>query len=356
MSVLDLARPDLLRMQGYSSARMEASAGRVWLNANELPWSQLDAAACGLNRYPEPQPAALVAALAALYATRPERVLVGRGSDEAIDLLTRAFCAAGASNIIVSPPTFGMYAVAARVQGAEVCEVALQRSRGYGYDASAVLAAVSAQTRIVYLCTPNNPTGNAIEPAQIELMARALKDRALLVVDEAYAEFSDYPSALPLLERFDNLVVLRTLSKAHGLAGARIGVAIAAQPVIELLRRIMPPYPLPSACIQAALNALQPAALDATRARVKLIRNERELLRIALIGMRNVTEVLPSSANFLTLRLSDAVATYADFSAAGIIVRSLRKYAGLEDALRISIGTPEENLAVLAVLKTQRAA
>jgi histidinol-phosphate aminotransferase len=354
MTVLDLARPELLRLQPYSSARMEASEGRVWLNANELPWPQPGLVA--LNRYPEPQPAELLAAMSALYGVEAERILVGRGSDEAIDLLTRAFCAAGASNIIVSPPTFGMYAVAARIQGAAVREVPLRHGAGYAYDTEGVLAQVSTQTRIVYLCNPNNPTGNAFDLSVVEHMAEALRGRALLVVDEAYAEFSDIASAKSLLPRFDNLVVLRTLSKAHGLAGARIGVAIADASIIELLRRIMPPYPLPSSCIQAALAALQPGALQQTRERIALIASERERLRAALVGVTAVTGVLPSSANFLTVRWRDAEAGYAMLSRAGVIVRSLRKYPGLEDALRISIGSREENDAVLAALGDARRA
>jgi histidinol-phosphate aminotransferase len=356
MSVLDLARPELLRLQPYSSARMEANSGRVWLNANELPWSQAGVATSALNRYPEPQPTELLAAMASLYGVTPDRIFVGRGSDEAIDLLTRAFCTAGASNVIVSPPTFGMYAVTARIQGAAVREVALRSEQGYAYDADGVLAQVTAQTRIVYLCNPNNPTGNAFELSLIERMATALRDRALLVVDEAYAEFSEAESAISLLARFDNLVVLRTLSKAHGLAGARIGVAIADAAIVELLRKIMPPYPLPLSCIQAALSALQPAALTQTQDRIVLIRSERERLRSALARADGVQEILASAANFLTVRLRDAELAYATLSRAGVIVRSLRKYAGLEDALRISIGTREENDAVVAALDESRRA
>lgn len=356
MSVLDLARPELLRMQPYSSARMEASEGKVWLNANELPWSQSNPLSSGLNRYPEPQPAELIAALAALYGVAAKNVFVGRGSDEAIDLLTRSFCAAGASNIIVSPPTFGMYAVAARIQGAAVREVPLLASRGYAYDIDGVLAQVSAQTRIVYLCNPNNPTGDAFDFALIERLAKALRDRAVLVVDEAYAEFSDAASATSLLSQCDNVLVLRTLSKAHALAGARIGVAIADSAVIDLLRRIMPPYPLPTLCTQAAVSVLQPAALSQMRDRVALIRSERERLRSELSRTDGVGQVLASASNFLTVRLRDAELAYATLSRAGIIVRSLRKYSGLEDALRISIGTREENDAVVAVLNEVRRA
>lgn len=355
MSVLDLARPELRALQPYSSARMEATGGKIWLNANELPWAQ--ASELALNRYPEPQPAELLDGLAQLYGVARDQVFVGRGSDEAIDLLTRGFCAAGASNIIISPPTFGMYAVAARIQGAAVREVPLRAERGYALDVDALLAAVSRQTRLVHLCTPNNPTGNCLPPEQLERLAEALRGRAVLVVDEAYAEFSDAASATRLLPRYDHVVVLRTLSKAHGLAGARIGVALAAPEIIELLRRIMPPYPLPCASIAAALAALQPEALRLTGERLLLIRLQRELLRAALAAHPCVLEVLPSEANFLAARFVDAAGIYSRLCAAGIIVRSLQKYPGLHDALRVSVGTPEENALLLATLNhVQRAA
>lgn len=357
MNVLDLARPELLRLQPYSSARMEASGGNVWLNANELPWSQSATAARDLNRYPEPQPAALLEALAAQYAVSTTQLFVGRGSDEAIDLLTRGFCAAGASNVVISPPTFGMYAVAARIQGAAVREVPLLANDRYRIDSAGILAAVSAQTRLVHVCSPNNPTGDIVDAETLLKLADALRGRALLVVDEAYGEFSEEESASQLIDHHPHVVVLRTLSKAHGLAGARIGVALATAPVIQLMRNIMAPYPLPSPCIDAATAAMQPEALKRTSERVALLRNEREWLRRAIAGLTGVTEVLPSQANFLAVRFVDAEGSYARLASAGVIVRSLRKYTGLEDALRITIGTHEENLAVLSALdQSSRAA
>jgi len=350
MSVIALARPELLRLQPYSSARMEASSGSVWLNANELPWSPGIVTSAGLNRYPQPQPPELLDALAALYGVRAAEVFVGRGSDEAIDLLTRAFCAAGASNVVINPPTFGMYAVAARIQGAAVREVPLLSRQGYALDVPGILAAVTAQTRLVYVCTPNNPTGNAVGAEPLRQLAEALRGRALLVVDEAYAEFADAAPGLPLRSAYEHVVVLRTLSKAHGLAGARIGVAVADTEVIQLLRRIMAPYPLPGPSVAAALAALQPAALADTRSRVALLREERARLGAALAVSNEVIEVLPSQANFLAVRLRDPQATYERLAAAGIIVRSLSRYAGLTDALRFSVGTPDENGALLAAL------
>jgi histidinol-phosphate aminotransferase len=355
MSVLDLARADLHHLSAYSSARMEASGGDLWLNANESPWPNAGVAAA-LNRYPEPQPVALIEALAALYQVSADRVFVGRGSDEPIDLLTRAFCRAGQDQVIVSPPTFGMYAMAARVQGAAVGALPLLAAHGFAYDFAGVRAAVTAATRLVYACTPNNPTGNSLPVADLLDLAEALRDRAVLVVDEAYIDYAEAPSLIAALPRFDHLVVLRTLSKAHGLAAARIGVALADPAVIDLLRRIMPPYPLPSPCVAAALQALSAPALAATRAHVQTICSEREQLAAALAARDDVCAVLPSQANFVTVRWRDAEAVYAHLQAHGILVRSLRRYPGLEDALRISVGSPPENRRLLATLAARMVA
>jgi len=354
MSVSGLARPELLAMAPYSSARMEAGAGDIWLNANESPWNPI--ALGRINRYPEPQPQPLLASLGDLYGVDPSRLFVGRGSDEPIDLLTRAFCRAGMDSVLIAPPTFGMYAVAAQIQGAKVRGVPLRMDQGFAFDVEAVLAAVDAHTRIVYACTPNNPTGNSTDPTVLLTLAERLRDRALLVVDEAYIEFSARESLSTRAGKPDNLVVLRTLSKAHGLAGVRIGAAIAAPEVIGLLRRIMAPYPLPEPSIDAAMKALSWEASQLTRARIAQVRTERERLRTALSQRDGVREVLPSDANFLAVRFDDPERRYAQLAAAGIIVRKLMKYPGLADALRISIGTTDENNAVLAALDTRREA
>ncbi len=353
MSVLDLARPDLRALAGYSSARMEASGGSVWLNANESPWPHGDAS---LNRYPEPQPLRLRAQLAALYAVDATQLLIGRGSDEAIDLLVRAFCRAGEDAILVQPPTFGMYAVCAAVQGAGVRSVALLREAGFLPDIHAVLAAVDASiaagapVKLVFVCAPNNPTGDLSSRAAILALADALRERVLLVVDEAYVEYADSESLAAAVASHENLVVLRTLSKAHALAAARIGCLIAAPDIVALLRRIMPPYPLPTPCVEAAEAALSPSALRQTRERIAMIRIERELLRDRLIRFADVRDVLPSQANFLTVRFNEAGARYRQLLECGIVVRDARRYPGLDDALRITVGSPDENAALLAVL------
>ena len=349
MSVLDLARPEIRTMQPYSSARMEASGGEVFLNANESAWAPVGDDGLGCNRYPEPQPAALIDALATLYDVRPEQLLVGRGSDEAIDLLVRAFCRAGRDAILIQPPTFGMYAACARVQDAVIIEVPLAVDATL--DVDAVLAAVTSAVKLVFICTPNNPTGQSVPRAAVERLARALAERALLVVDEAYVEFADEGSVAGLLDRHDNLAVLRTLSKGWALAGARIGSLLANAEVIALLRRIMAPYPLPLPCVDAALLALSGWGQANAREHVDTVRAERVRLREALRRLPGVRDVLPSQANFLAVRFDDAGVACQRLLAAGIVVRDIRRYPNLSDALRITIGTPEENDRVLVALQ-----
>ena len=349
MSVLDLARAEIRAMQPYSSARMEASGGTILLNANESAWAPFGEAGSGCNRYPDPQPAALIDRLAALYGVRRDQLLVGRGSDEAIDLLVRAFCRAGQDAILVQPPTFGMYAVCARIQDAAVVEAPL--AADFTLDVDAVLASVTAAVKLVFVCTPNNPTGRTIPPSAIERLAQALAGRALLIVDEAYVEFADAPSMAALIDRHEHVAILRTLSKAWALAGARIGTLLANADVIALLRRIMPPYPLPLPCVEAALAALSPAGQAQARGHIDRIRAERTRMADALAAVPGVRGVLPSQANFLAVRFDDAGATYRRLLAAGIVVRDVRRYPNLGDALRLTLGTPAENDRVLDVLR-----
>lgn len=352
MSVLDLARAEIRAMQPYSSARMEASGGAILLNANESAWAPPGDAGRGCNRYPEPQPPALVQALAQLYGVREGQVLVGRGSDEAIDLLVRAFCRAGRDAIAIQPPTFGMYAVCARIQDAGIVEVPL--ASDFRLDADVLLAALTPAVKLVFVCSPNNPTGQPVPRADIERLAQALTGRALLVVDEAYVEFADEGSVADLIDRYDNLAVLRTLSKAWALAGARIGTLLANAEVIALLRRIIPPYPLPLPCVTAALDGLSAQGQADAAAHIRIVRAERTRMAQALAVLPGVRAVLPSQANFLAVRFDDAGATYQRLIGAGIVVRDVRRYPNLGDALRITIGTPEENDRVLDVLSGGR--
>lgn len=357
MSVLDLVRDDLRDFAGYRSARTEALRGDLWLNANESAWANPADADAGCRRYPEPQPPALLAALSRLYGVPGERVLAGRGSDEAIDLLVRATCVPGRDAVLVTPPVFGMYAVSARLQDAPLLDVPLvDGADGLVPDVAAIVDAIARQpVRLVFLCSPSNPGGGAIPAEHIATIAEAARGRALVVVDEAYAEFSDAPSALSLLDRFEHMVVLRTLSKAHALAAARIGVAIGDPALIGVLRRCQAPYPVPTPCAVLAEAGLSGPALRATRARIAMVVQERERLRQALAMLPGVRRVYPSQANFLLVRFEDAQAAFDALLAAGVVVRDQRAAPGLGDALRITIGTPEQNERVLAALDSAAA-
>jgi histidinol-phosphate aminotransferase len=338
--ILSLARPDIVALKAYSHASWDPALDR--LHANELPWrAETDRSAAGLNRYPEPHPHVLAQRLANLYGVAVEQLLPGRGSDESIDLLVRGFCRAGVDNVIICPPTFGMYAVAARIQGAQVREVPLLRERGFELDTAAVLSACDADTRIVFLCSPNNPTGNAMAPAAIERLLVSLADRALVVVDEAYIEFSGDDSLTHQLARFPNLVVLRTLSKAYGLAGARVGSLIAAPEIVALLGKVIPPYSIPQLTIEAVLATLGDVQIAIQRERVAQIRVERERLRLGLASLRPVQKIWPSVANFLLVDFADPEAVLAQARAAKLLIRDMRSVS--PQSLRISVGTPEQN-------------
>ncbi|GFF06250.1 aminotransferase class I/II-fold pyridoxal phosphate-dependent enzyme, partial [Stenotrophomonas maltophilia] len=254
--VLALVRPDLQAFAGYSSARSAAVQGEVWLNANESAWANPADAAGSSRRYPEPQPLALREGLAALYGVTPQQLLIGRGSDEAIDLLVRALCVPGRDGVLVTPPVFGMYAVCARLHGAALIEVPLVDSEdGLRADLDAVIDTARARNaKLVFLCAPSNPAGSDIALDEVERVAVALRGQALVVVDEAYAEYAQRPSATTLLAAHANLAVLRTLSKAHALAAARVGTLIAASELIALLRRCQAPYPVPTPCAELAVQ------------------------------------------------------------------------------------------------------
>jgi histidinol-phosphate aminotransferase len=338
--ILALARPDIVALKPYSHASWDPAFDR--LHANELPWrAETDRSVAGLNRYPEPHPHVLAQRLAALYGVAERQLLPGRGSDESIDLLVRGFCRAGIDNVIICPPTFGMYAVAARIQGAAVREVPLQRDRGFALDAAAVLAACDEHTKIVFLCSPNNPTGNAMAAEAIEQLLVSLADRALVVVDEAYIEFSGDASLSLRLGSFPNLVVLRTLSKAYGLAGARIGSLIAAPEIVALLAKVIPPYSIPQLSIEAVLATLSDVQLTIQKARVAQIRVERERLRAALASCKPVQKIWPSVANFLLVDFADPEAVLGAARAAQLLIRDMRSVS--PQSLRISIGTAEQN-------------
>lgn len=357
-SVMALVRPDLQAFAGYSSARSSALVGDVWLNANESAWANPADADGSARRYPEPQPAALRARLAQLYGCTTEQLLIGRGSDEAIDLLVRALCEPGRDAVLVTPPVFGMYAVCARLQNAPLLDVPLRDEDDVlAADIDAIIAtALQGNAKLVFLCTPSNPAGSSIALEQIERVATALQGRALVVVDEAYAEYAQTPSAVALLARHDNVAVLRTLSKAHALAAARIGSLIASPALIALLRRCQAPYPVPGPCAALALAGLDEANLQVTATRVATVKAERGRLQQALAALPGVRRVYPSQGNYLLVRFDEAQQAFDALLAAGVVVRDQRAAPQLHDALRITVGSPDENARVLAALTNQRAA
>jgi len=347
---LDLARPEIIALKAYSHASWEPSLERM--HANELPWrAQSDSTIAGLNRYPEPQPIELVQRLAALYEVDPSMVLVGRGSDEAIDLLTRGFCRAGQDNVVILPPTFGMYEVAARIQGADVIRVLLRPEQQFALDERAVLEACTAHTKLVYLCSPNNPTGNLMDEAAMLRLAEALAGRALLVVDEAYIEFASSPTLARFIPRFPHLTVLRTLSKAHAMAGARLGTLLATPEIVSLLRKVIPPYSLTQMTIETVLKQLEPAPMAVSRARIQTILQERERVSRALKESAQVIKVWPSATNFLLVEFQNPDEAIASTRAAHLLIRDVRSQPGLGRALRISIGTPEQNDRLIGALR-----
>ena len=347
--VLSLIRPEILALTPYSSARKEAKAGRVWLDANENPLTPF-ASRPLFNRYPEPQPPDLIATLAGYYGTAAENILVTRGSDEGIDLLLRAFCRAGQDAILITPPTYGMYAVSAAIQHARVAAVPLLAEKNFALDADAVLAAATPDVKLVFLCSPNNPTGALLDRAEVLRLTRALFGRAVVVVDEAYLEFAGRPSLVAELAANPNLIVLRTLSKAFGLAGVRCGVTLASPALIGVLQKIIAPYPVPTPVLQAALAALSPAGLAAARASVQGLVAERKRVAAALAALPAVRHVWPSDGNFLLLEVIDSTRVMTATRAAGVVLRDRSRDHGLANCVRMTMGTPEENNAALEVI------
>ncbi|HWM29824.1 MAG TPA: histidinol-phosphate transaminase [Woeseiaceae bacterium] len=349
MTIADLARPEVRNLRPYQTA--EQAAGVVRLNANELPWPPGNNGTGGeLNRYPDIRPARLHAQLAAHYGVATGMVLATRGSSEAIDLLIRAFCRAGLDNIVTSSPTFAMYRVYADIQGAQTLDAPLLAERDFAFDAAAVLDRCTPSTKLIFVCSPNNPTGRLVPQSQLCELAEARTDRSLIVIDEAYAEFSGAPSATALLHRYENLVVLRTLSKALSLAGARCGAVIASEQLISLLDGILAPYALATPVIDCVLRSLSPDNLQVSSDAMQRVLGERKRVSDALALCPAVLKVWPSRSNFLLVKFHSLASVAARLRDSRILIRDFAHEPALQNCARITIGKPDENDLLLAAL------
>lgn len=348
-SVTELLRPEILALKAYQPA--DYVGGYVRLNANESPWRPPgDDSRDGLNRYPDPRPAELTGRMAGHYGVQEPELLVTRGSSEAIDVLIRGFCQAGRDRIVICPPTFGMYEVYARIQGAGILRVPLDRDAGFGVPVDRILAEWTAADRLVFVCSPNNPTGNLVPDAEVERLARGLAGRGVVVLDGAYLEFAGADPTRALLDEFENVVVLRTLSKALALAGVRCGALIARPALVELLGRLLPPYCFPTTSQEAVLRCLEPGAEEEMANRRALLIRERARLGTALAQLPLVARVWPSDANFLLVEARDASALVAAARDGGILVRDFSRDPLLPGCIRITVGSPADNDRLLAAL------
>ncbi|HEX8127364.1 MAG TPA: histidinol-phosphate transaminase [Allosphingosinicella sp.] len=348
-----LARPEILALPNFdiaANANDSFGSDAIKLDANENPYAPLSegALAAGLNRYPEPQPTRLKKAMAALYQVPAESLVVTRGADDAIEILVRAFCRPGEDSVAISVPTFSAYAHFARLQGARVIEAPLDGN--FDFRPELLLAAVGKEPslKLVFLCSPNNPTGNPVDPADVLRVADALPD-SIIVLDEAYLEFSETRSLAGEATRRPNLVVLKTLSKAYGLAGARVGALIGDPELVALAARALPPYPLPSLSVEAAMAALAPSRRAVHRERIARIKAERERLAGLLEGSPIVSRVRSGGGNFLFLEVNDPDGLAAKLGSLGIRVRFRPNAA--PGGLRLTIGTEAENEAALAAFE-----
>jgi len=352
MGIESLARPEILAMKPYSSARKEAPGEGILLNANESPRPLLEDVG-SLNRYPDPQPTELVSRLAKLYGVAGETLLVTRGSDEGIDLLVRVFCRAGQDAILQCPPNFGMYRIAAQTQGAEIVSVVRKTGDQFKLDERAVLGSLQQDDRIklIFLTSPNNPTGDTIGSEFLRQLLLQAQDRSIVVLDEAYAEFCDQPSAAGLIAEHENLVVLRTMSKAWAAAGLRCGAVLAQPSVISLLRRVIAPYPLPSPVVSLALRMLESDVLEKQKLLLDELRNNKQILLDALAPLGFIRELISGEANFVLIRVdqSDELLTFC--ANRGVIIRGFPADPLLHGCIRISVGSKEDILTLAATLK-----
>lgn len=342
-----ILRDNIKNLVPYSSARHEFKGkASVFLDANENPYgSPLDK---GYNRYPDPLQIELKDAISKIKGVPIPNTFLGNGSDEAIDLLIRAFCKPEHDNILIVPPTYGMYEVAANINDVEIKRVNLDEH--YQLNLEGIAEAIDANTKIIFVCSPNNPTGNSIYREDIETLLANFN--GLVVVDEAYINYSRQKSFIQELTEYGNLVVLQTLSKAWGLAGLRVGIAFASEEIIEVFNKVKPPYNINQSSQELALKGLQ--EIETINSWIRETIAERDQLMKDLLELPFVEKIYPSDANFILVKTQDASKVYNHLSSQEIIVRDRSKVTLCEGCLRITIGTPAENCLLLESLKNYK--
>lgn len=340
----ELIRPNIRDMVAYASARAEFRGhATVFLDANENSFGS--PAGADYNRYPDPMQWKLKEKISRIKGVPPQNIFAGNGSDEAIDLLLRAFCRPGVDNVLVLPPTYGMYEVSAKINDVEVREVPLLPD--FQLHMEGIADAIDEKTKLIFICSPNNPTGNAIAADDIEVLLHNFN--GLVVVDEAYINYSRQKTTINMLTEFPNLVVLQTLSKAWGMAALRIGLAFASEEIIAVFNKIKPPYNINAASLELALQALE--NITQVNDWIKQTVSERGKLVEQLATFSFVEKVYPSDANFLLVQVTDARKLYSFLTGKGIVVRDRSAMPGCAGCLRITVGTPEENNTLLQALE-----
>lgn len=343
-TIEQLLRPNIRQLTAYASARSEFNGTALaWLDANENSFGSGLEETC--NRYPDPLQNALKKRISDIRDITEDKIFLGNGSDEAIDLLIRSFCEPGRDNVLLFPPTYGMYEVSARINDVAVREVKL--TTDFRIDPARALEAVDAHTKLLFVCSPNNPTGNRIDRDTIITLLEDFP--GLVILDEAYADFAPGSSLLYLCEKYERLVVLQTLSKAWGLAGLRLGMAFADPRLIAVLNKVKPPYNISTASQQLALKAL--GSDEFLQESIRNILSERRRLERELVSFPFVKKLFPSNTNFILVQVTDAGKLYAFLADRGIIVRNRSSMPLCDNCLRITTGTPQENDLLLTQLK-----
>ncbi|MBL6647112.1 MAG: histidinol-phosphate transaminase [Flavobacteriaceae bacterium] len=336
-----LLRTYVVGLQPYTSARDEfdtQTESYVYLDANENPYPN------GVNRYPDPQQKELKKILAQKLEVGADQLLLGNGSDEVLDLVFRAFCEPNQDEILIMPPTYGMYKVLAEINQITLNKVPLDID--FQIDMKSLFKAINPKTKAIFLCSPNNPSGNSFQPNDIEDLLKAFN--GIVVIDEAYIDFSEQNSWATRLDDFPNLIVSRTLSKAYGMAGLRLGICIASREIISALNKIKPPYNINTLTQERALEEL--AQSDNYMKQVDILLEERSILSKKLQSIGFVEYVYPSDANFLLVRVDNADVRYSQLIQAGVVVRNRSKEYGCVNCLRFTVGTPEENKKLIQSL------